>query len=89
MEYVEVVDVLNVAFLEAEPKGILFREEVDSVKCLSLSLRDRRNIWGSGKSKVTREKAASILDDYLRVFREEKGTALVRRISTKPTGVKR
>ena len=62
MEDAQVVGELNVALVEVEGGAILLSREVQGIQSLSLSLGDGRNVCRSGKTPVSCESAARVLD---------------------------
>ncbi len=85
VEYAEVVDVLDVAFLEAETERVLLRDEVHRVERLGLRLCDGRDVCRAGEAKESREKAARVLDNDVVIFPEQQWALSVRRVTTEST----
>ena len=84
MEDTQIVDILNIAFLEVEVQRILLCEEMKSVEGFSLCFCDLGNVTRTRKTLETCEVAACILNHDFPINVEQKRTGGVRRISAKP-----
>ena len=84
MEDTQIVDILNIAFLEVEVQRILLCEEMKSVEGFSLCFCDRGNVTRARKALEACEVTACILNYNFPINMEQKRTGGVRRISAKP-----
>ena len=85
VEYAEVVDVLYVALLEAEPQRVLLRDEVYRVERLGLCLCDGRYVRRAREAEEASEQAARVLDDDVFVLPEQQWALGIRRVPTEST----
>jgi hypothetical protein len=87
VEDAQVVDVLDVALLEAQPERVLLREEVHRVERLRLRLGDGRDARRPRQREEAGEDAPRVLDDDPRVVPEEERARHVRRVRAEAGGM--
>lgn len=64
MEDAQIIDELDITFLEIEPQGEAGCEEVESVESFGLAFGDGRDTWRAREPLEAREVAPGVLDDY-------------------------